>query len=104
MFRQQNYTRIQGFAWSYKSIHQRFSIRKNVLRKLTKFTGKYLCNFIQKEALEQVFSCKFCKISKKTFFAEHLCTTASDHNIPIYGVDTGIYWLVMASLFWKLAH
>ena len=30
------------------------------------------CNFIKKEILAQVFSCKFCKISKSTFFTEHL--------------------------------
>ena len=35
------------------------------------------CNFIKKESLAQVFSCEFCKISKNTFFAEHLSTTAS---------------------------
>ena len=36
------------------------------------------CNFIKKETLAQVFSCKFCKISKNIFFTEHLWTTASD--------------------------
>ena len=35
------------------------------------------CNFIKKETLAQVFSCKFCEISKNTFFTEHLWTTAS---------------------------
>ena len=30
------------------------------------------CNFIKKETLAQVFSCEFCKISKNTFFIEHL--------------------------------
>ena len=29
------------------------------------------------ETLTQVFSCKFCEISKNTFFTEHLWTTAS---------------------------
>ena len=29
------------------------------------------CNFIKKDTLEQVFSCEFCEISKKTFFTEH---------------------------------
>ena len=28
----------------------------------------------------QVFSCEFCKISKNTFFTEHLRTTASNTN------------------------
>ena len=35
------------------------------------------CNFIKKETLEQVFSFEFSKISKNTFFTEHLWTTAS---------------------------
>ena len=34
-------------------------------------------NFIKKETLAQVFSCEFCKISKNTFFTEHLWATAS---------------------------
>ena len=34
-------------------------------------------NFIKKETLAQVFSCEFCRISKNTFFTEHVWTTAS---------------------------
>ena len=34
-------------------------------------------NFIKKEALAKVFSCEFRKISKSTFFTEHLWATAS---------------------------
>ena len=30
------------------------------------------CNFIKKQALLQVFSCKFWEVSKNTFFIEHL--------------------------------
>ena len=30
------------------------------------------CKFIKKETLAQAFSCEFCKISKNTFFIEHL--------------------------------
>ena len=37
----------------------------------------WACNFIQKEALAQVLSCKFCEIFKNTFLTEHLWTTAS---------------------------
>ena len=33
------------------------------------------CNFIKKETLAQGFSCKFCEISKNTFFTEHFCLT-----------------------------
>ena len=63
---------------------------KDVLTNFTKFTGKHLCqslfliklqakacNFIEKETLAQVFSCKFCKSFKNTFFTEHLGETAS---------------------------
>ena len=63
---------------------------KRFLRYFAKFTGKNLhqslffnrvadvaCNFIKKEGLAQVFSCKFCKTSKTTLFTEHLRTTAS---------------------------
>ena len=35
------------------------------------------CNFIKKKTLAQVFSCEFCRISKSTFFTEHLQVTAS---------------------------
>ena len=35
------------------------------------------CNFIKKEALAQVFSCQFCKISKNFFSTENLLATAS---------------------------
>ena len=47
------------------------------------------CDFIKKETLPQVFSCEFCKISKNTFFTEHLRATAS--------ADTYIttYWLLI---------
>ena len=31
-----------------------------------------------KETLAQVFPCEFCKISKNTFFTEHLWATASE--------------------------
>ena len=56
---------------SYRSSHQRCSVRKGVLRNFAKFTGK------QKQTLAQVFSCEFCEISKSTFFTEHLWATAS---------------------------
>ena len=39
-----------------------------------------MCTFIKNEALAQVFSCEFWKIGKKTFFAEHHETTASDYS------------------------
>ena len=56
-------------------------MKKDVLRNLTKFTGKRLCqslffikktwNFIKKENLAQVFSCEFCQISLRTPFLQN---------------------------------
>ena len=40
-------------------------------------TGALACNFIKIETLAQVFSGEFCKISKNTFFTEHVWGTAS---------------------------
>ena len=57
-----------------RSSQQRCSMKKRVLRNFAKFTGKHLC---QKETQAQVFSCKFCEISKNNFFTEHLWTTVS---------------------------
>ena len=58
----------------YRSSHLRFSVKKGVLKNFTNFTEKHLCwslffnkkeNFIKKETLTQLFSCKFFKIFKK---------------------------------------
>ena len=73
--------------------HQRCSMKKCVLRNFAKFTGKHCarrlffnkvaglrpqaCNFIEKEALAQVFACEFYEISKSNLFTEHLWATAS---------------------------
>ena len=53
--------------------HPEVFCRKGVLTNFAKFTGKHLClrpetcNFIKKETLGQMFSCKFFKISENTF-------------------------------------
>ena len=65
-----------------------------VLKTFAIFSGKHLfwslflinaglkdCNFIKKETLAQVYSCKFCEISKNIFFTEQLRTTASVYVI-----------------------
>ena len=66
---------IECFRWgafminyisAYKSqmieaVAQRCSVKK-----------VFVCNFIKKDTLAQVFSCEFCKISKNTLFTEHL--------------------------------
>ena len=52
-----------------------------VLRNFVKFTEKHLffnkveASFIKNETLIQVFSCKFCIISKNTLFTEHFWET-----------------------------
>ena len=60
--------------------------KKSVLRNFIKFIEKHLCQrlfcsevtglrpatLLKKETLAQLFSCKFCKIFKNTFFTEHL--------------------------------
>ena len=51
-----------------------------------------VCNFIKKETVAQVFSCKFCEISNNSFFTEHLRATASIR-----------YSLVIISFFLKLS-
>ena len=66
---------------------------KDVLRNFAKLTEKHLCqglfliklqtqafNFIKKETVAQVFSYEVRKMSKNTFFTEHLRTTASRNN------------------------
>ena len=55
-----------------------------IFNNFTKFTGKHLCqnlfliklqasayDFIKKDILAQVFSCKCCEFFKNTFFIEH---------------------------------
>ena len=48
------------------------------------FRGVQKCDtglkWVKIETLAQVFSCEFCKISKNTFFTEHLLVTASFVN------------------------
>ena len=47
----------------------------------TATTRPEACNFIKKEALAEVFSHEFCKISQNTIFnSEHLRVTASVIN------------------------
>ena len=48
-------------------------------------------NFIKKESLVQVFSCEFYKVSKKTFFPEHLWATASEVFARVQRVVKGHY-------------
>ena len=45
------------------------------------------------ESLAQVFSCEFCKISKNTFFTEHLRTTASNFIYDPKNQSVKFLWL-----------
>ena len=62
-------TKTNNLIINSQTSHRRCSVRKGVLRKFAKFTGKHLCQslFNKKETLAQVFSCEFCELSKKTF-------------------------------------
>ena len=60
--------------------------KKGVLRNFAKLTGKHLCQslfFIKKEALPQVFSCEFRKISKNNFIHRTHLVAASVHRIYV---------------------
>ena len=73
-------------------------MKKDVLINFTIFAGKRLCQnlffnnvvglrhatLLKKETLAQAFSCEFCRISKNTFFTEHLWTTASWFHVCAY--------------------
>ena len=65
-----------------------FYVRKG---NFAKFTGKHLCqsiflkkaqacNFIKKETLAQVFSCKFCEICKNTFCYRTALVAATEYG------------------------
>ena len=65
---------------SSRSGHRRCSVRKGVPKNFAKSTRKHMCQsvFFNKFAdLRPAISCEFCKISKNTFFTEHLWVTAS---------------------------
>ena len=88
-----------------RSSHQRWAVRKGVLRNFVKFTGKHLCQslFFNKvaETLAQAFFCEFSKIFKNTFFVEHLRATASvvkHFQDLIYIVDLLSYTLQIGVL------
>ena len=69
-----------------RSSHQRYSIKKALLKSFAMSPGKHLCwsPFLimlqlemQVESPTQVFSCEYCEIFKNTYFEEHLRTAAS---------------------------
>ena len=60
-----------------RSSHQKCSLKKGVLKKFTKFTGKYpsRVSYLIKFQ-ERCFPMDFEKVFESTFFTEHLWTTA----------------------------
>ena len=65
----------------HRSSHRRCSIIKGVLRNFSKFTGKRLCQSL------------FFNKAAKTFFTEHLRTTASGFMSHIKGeYSVGVDW------------
>ena len=71
-----------------RSSRQGVFYKKGVLRNFAKFTRKHLCYslFFTKEALAQVFSCEFCKISRNTF-------SYRTSPVAVSGVSERIYTL-----------
>ena len=110
-----NALKCYQFGTMDRSSHQRFSMKKGVLRNFAKFTKKHLHRglffdkvadlrpaILSKETLAQMFSFKFCEISKKTFFTEHLWTDASIWNSCLewsYGEKDHQLCLVNSTIF-----
>ena len=78
---------VNSFA-KFRSSRPDVFCKKGVLRNFEKFTGKHLskilfftcavtCNFIKKETLAQVISCKFWEIPKNTFSYRTFLVAAS---------------------------
>ena len=81
----------------YRSSRPEEFCKKIVVRNLTEFTGKHLCqslffnkvagqacNFIKKETIAQVFSCELCQISNMTFSHRTPLVAASGFSLFFY--------------------
>ena len=62
-----------------------------------------VCNFVKKETFAQVFSGKFCKVFKNTFFTEYLWEIASD-NILKDNQNSKYYTYLCAILYLLKVH
>ena len=76
----------------YRSSRPKVLCKKGVLGNFTKFRGKHLCQslFFNKETLAQVFSCKFCEISKNNFFTEQLRTAVEPPNYRLVRISCNV--------------
>ena len=64
---------VKRFYLEFRKIHREAPVPETFFHKVT-----------DKESLARVFSCEFCKISKNTFFTEHLQETASACSSPTF--------------------
>ena len=53
---------------------------KKILLKISQNSQPQACNFINDEALAQVFSCEFCEIFKNAVFTEHPWTISFEDS------------------------
>ena len=73
-----------------RSSHRRCFVRKSILRNLAKFAEKHLCQglrpvtLLKKRLWHRCFPVNFCKISKNTFFTEHVWATATTFEVFAY--------------------
>ena len=90
---------LSGTDMKGRSSHWRCFVKKDVHLEISQNSQENTCarvsvliklrraqtsNLIKKETLVQVISCEFSKISKNTFFAEHLWTTSSGRDYHSY--------------------
>ena len=69
----------RGVLWKKVFLEISQNLQENICARdsfLIKLQARGLQLYLKK-SLAQLFSCEFCKISKNTFFTEHLRTTAS---------------------------
>ena len=66
-------------TWSVKKVFLEISqnSQENTCVRVSFLIKLQACNFIEKQTLEQVFSCKFCVIPKNTFFHRTLLVAPS---------------------------
>ena len=59
---------------NFRKTHTKIPVPESLFNKVA---GARPVTLLKRETLSQVFPCEFCKISKNTFFTEHLWVTAS---------------------------
>ena len=59
---------------NFRKTHTKIPVPESLFKKVA---GARPVTLLKRETLSQVFPCEFCKISKNTFFTEHLRVTAS---------------------------